>query len=891
MPQDPASSSSATTSDGRPLHNLTDLPIPKVDVPAASTTSVVPLPAKPARGKGKASAAAGASAPAPSNTLLKYFARDSSSSTTTASSSTATRTTAPGTAQETEVSGAGSASTSSMGSDSSTRAPAKVSAGKAGKSATTDPAKLEAEQPIAPYLEPFASRAASSRNGVVWSMKDWVDMIFVHEFVFRHGKEFLLLPPEYQDGSFFTLQHIEKMLADDTAFQSHGTVLCTHMMRAVLDDEYQITDDDPLSWQAVYTNQAPYYELPRFDRDAHQMTPRERLDLLCQMVELTLRHPQFHTYARILIEGRLDSQRRDKVTDYAKPFLDRAHDVRANLRLLQQDLDRNDTDAALVKAAGEATRAMGGDDALHVYMLNALAAKQERTRAQIAYLQATADRLTEQHAALAALDKQPAVTKEDLLEKLRGGASGVRADRATRHSKRYDGMSELGTDRAGRRYLYLRALGGGGLVVETPDRTYLRCTNVQALVARLSNVHPRERVLLSRLSLAMRTIDEDQFLFTSFLNHVPARAVALPDAHWLRTLEGVRDELKTLVTVANEFFLLSLNRTDKTCAPPKLETAPIDRATSVAEWVEYLTAHFIPAFHTTEMLADKYKYPWRTDKSKFSGPLHYLEDGLQNTRVLASITTVSDLLHWVRTVTRMLDYYHEAELRFNVSAAKGAHTRELKKQADWVYEDDPSLKQPGAAAGSAAGAMPPPNTAEDEYTIPEDTPSGIALRPRKRRAVATAPSTASSSAASTSAKSGESSSGRQLRSGTTTATAKTERATKRAKVSSSKQESAPVRRSSRTTRASARAAAQEDGDETDDASINIMTGDDDEEFVAPGAAKSSTADVDMAEAGMPTTRRSGRRGSTSTTTSETAGEEVPASGRSLRKKGRVVYTD
>ncbi|KAJ3367033.1 hypothetical protein GGF32_000094 [Allomyces javanicus] len=889
MPQDPAPGSSATTGDGRPLHNLTDLPIPKVDVPAASSTGVVPLPAKPTRGKGKASTAA---APAPSNTLLKYFARDSSSSATTASVSTATGTVAAGTAHETEPSGAGAASTSSMASDSTKRAPSKASAGgKGGKSATTDPAKLEAEQPIAPYLEPFATRAASGRNGVVWSMKDWVDMIFVHEFVFRHGKEFLLLPPEYQDGSFFTLQHIEKMLADDTAFQSHGTVLCTHMMRAVLDDEYQITDDDPLAWQAVYTNQAPYYDLPRFDFDAHQMTPGERLDLLCQMVELILRHPQFHTYARILIEGRLDSQRRDKVTDYAKPFLDRAHEVRANLRLLQQDLDRNDTDAALVKAAGEATRAMGGDDALHVYMLNALAAKQERTRARIAYLQAMAERLTEQHAALAALDKQPAVAKEDLLEKLRGGASGVRADRATRHSKRYDGISELGTDRAGRRYLYLRALGGGGLVVETPDRTYLRCTNVQALVARLSNMHPRERVLLSRLSLAMRTIDEDQFLFKSFLNHVPARAVALPEAHWLRALEGVRDELKTLVTVANEFFLLSLNRTDKTCAPPKLETAPIDRATSVVEWVEYLTANFIPAFHATEMLADKYKYPWRTDKSKFSGPLHYLEDGPQNTRVLANITTVSDLLHWVRTVTHMLDYYHEAELRFNVSAAKGAHTRELKKQADWVYEDDPSLKQAGAAAASAAGAVaPPPNAAEDEYTIPEDTPSGIALRPRKRRAAATAPSTAASSAASTPAKSGDSSSGRQLRSGTTTP-AKTERATKRAKVSASKQESAPVRRSSRTTSASARAAAHEDDDEdTDDASINIMTGNDDDEFVEPGVAKASTTDVDMAEAGRPT-RRSGRRGSTSTTTSETAGEEAPALGRSLRRKGRVVYTE
>ncbi|KNE54507.1 hypothetical protein AMAG_00478 [Allomyces macrogynus ATCC 38327] len=887
MPQDPSHGSSATTSDDRPLHNLTDLPIPKVDVPAASSTGIVPLPAKPARGKGKASAAAGASAPAPSNTLLKYFARDSSSSATTASSSTATRTAAAGTAQETEASGTGATNTSSMGSDSTKRALSKASTGgNGGKSATTDPAKLEAEHPIAPYLEPFATRAASGRNGVVWSMKDWVDMVFVHEFVFRHGKEFLLLPSEYQDGSFFTLQHIEKMLADDTAFQSHGTVLCTHMMRAVLDEEYQITDDDPLAWQAVYTNQAPYYDLPRFDRDAQQMTPRERLDLLCQMVELTLRHPHFHTYTRILIEGRLDSQRRDKVTDYAKPFLDRAHEVRANLRLLQQDLDRNDTDAALVKAAGEATCAMGGDDALHVYMLNALAAKQERTRARIAYLQAMAERLTEQHAALAALDKQPAVAKDDLLEKLRGGASGVRADRATRHSKRYDGMSELGTDRAGRRYLYLRALGGGGLVVETPDRTYLRCTNVQGLVARLSNTHPRERVLLSRLSLAMRTIDEDQFLFTSFLNHVPARAVALPDAHWLRSLEGVRDELKTLVTVANEFFLLSLNRTDKTCAPPKLETAPIDRATSVAEWVEYLTANFLPAFHATEMLADKYKYPWRTDKSKFSGPLHYLEDGPQNTRVLASITTVSDLLHWVRTVTHMLDYYHEAELRFNVSAAKGAHTRELKKQADWVYEDDPSLKQPGAAAAaSAVGAAPPPNAAEDEYTIPEDTPSGIALRPRKRRAVATAPSTVSSSAASTPAKSGDSSSsGRQLRSGTATAPAKTERATKRAKT--------PVRWSSRTTRASARAAAQEEDDEeTDDASINIMTGDDDDEFVAPGAAKTNSADVDMAEAGMPTARRSGRRGSTSTTTSETAGEETPASGRSLRRKGRVVYTE
>ncbi|KAI9184150.1 hypothetical protein H9P43_003203 [Blastocladiella emersonii ATCC 22665] len=398
-----------------------------------------------------------------------------------------------------------------------------------------------------------------------------MDLVVVHEFLFRHGVEYLPLPEQFTDPAKCTIQYLESILGDDRKFVTHGLALGAALMHHQAPYAIDLVHDAaPLDWQVLYNQQAEQRALPVYPVDAVAMSPDDRIRLFAHVVALVVQSESFRAYFKNAVENPLEPVKRERTRRYTSDLRASTTPFKNHLRVLDRDIERNVDDYnALTKAiaaadaahdaardAGEPIAADGIDSPAAIdhqkLLVKCLKERETATRTKRARLEQFLETRAEHLRVLEAADAKPLMlsetgTYDEYFDRARSGShkfppesvsvvasaaaaaaaaagsatgspapaapTGAAAStRSSTSSKRYEGLLDFGRDGDGRRYLYIRALGA--LVVEegygmVPERelTYYTCERVAQLANHLRLVPLVTRGLKKRMTETAAAIE------------------------------------------------------------------------------------------------------------------------------------------------------------------------------------------------------------------------------------------------------------------------------------------------------------------------------------------------------------------------------------------------
>ncbi|KAJ1510777.1 hypothetical protein HMI56_006180, partial [Coelomomyces lativittatus] len=536
-----------------------------------------------------------------------------------------------------------------------------------------DPQVSLTSLPITPFL---IESSASCSPTDEFSFKDISDLLFLHEFTARHGKYFLYLPPKQWQSEIATVEFLERIMFSDELFAIHGYALARYLMYSFI-PEVDLTERQHHSWQAIYHQLAQESHIEVIKKDAISMNPRERLTLLCDMVNLVSCSDVYRIYSKTYIETPLDLVKKNAPEEIGQRHAVSTTEIQQRMRTLEKEIEKVDLDI----------ESLTMDKPIHTFLKTVLETKRRYVDEKLEKLQ-TLLIFQQERELIDVSAEEETFSNEELHEKLRGGTTTVLSvERFTRQSKKLDGIIYLGMDRHFRRYIFYRAIGG--VLIHSPDDRILLCNDLRSLMNHLNLHGEREKKLFSHLSASINAIEDENFRFQLFsMRQRPSLKCHddIADEYFKPQLQSLFLQLSTVI---NEFISLVNSRTEKVDTPRRIPEEFYLSCQKLSEWIDCTLNYFVALLLDHSDTHENYRLPWRSEKYTYTSLGHYFLNSSHNREKLLSLQTYSELFLWCEKFKEILEYHHDIEVRWAVASAKMVQTREWKKM---MTEEEEELK-------------------------------------------------------------------------------------------------------------------------------------------------------------------------------------------------------